>query len=211
MKGSEPIPHPDESGGEFQRLVARTERPQPWRRVFHASSGLALALGPILLGLDRPEVLTIVGTLLAGALAIDLARLRVPALNRLFFRTFPALASPREADSPASSTWYLLGVLLTYALFPSQAVPAVLVLGLADPAASIIGRRWGRVRLGKGTLEGGAAFLAVASIVLAVTADGTLWPLIVALLVTVVELLPIPLDDNLTVPLAVAAALAPWV
>jgi len=84
------------------------------------------------------------------------------------------------------------------------------VVGLADPAASIIGRRWGRVRLGKGTLEGAVAFMLVASIVLAVTVEGGLRPLLVALVVTVVELLPLPLDDNLTVPLAVAGTLALW-
>jgi len=210
MNGSEPIPYRPEPGEELQRLVARTEGLQPWRRVFHASSGVALGLGPILLGLDRLGTLVTVATLLVGALAIDLVRLRVPTLNRLFFRTFSALASPREAGGLASSTWYLLGVLLTYALFPSRAVPAVLVVGLADPAASIIGRRWGRVRLGKGTLEGAVAFMLVASIVLAVTVEGGLRPLLVALVVTVVELLPLPLDDNLTVPLAVAGTLALW-
>jgi dolichol kinase len=210
MSTSEPIPYRAESGRDLQRLVARTEGLQPWRRVFHASSGVALAFGPGVFGLDRIGVLATVGSLLVGALAIDLARLRVPALNRLFFRTLSALASPREARGLASSSWYLLGVLLAYAFFPSHAVPAILVLGFADPAASVVGRRWGRVRFGKGTMEGAAAFLVVSSIVLAATGGGVLQALVVALLVTVVELLPIPLDDNLTVPLAVASALGLW-
>jgi dolichol kinase len=209
MDGSEPIPRGAESG-DFDRLVARTEGLQPWRRVFHASSAVALALGPGVLGLDRIQVLVTVVALLAGALAIDLVRLRVPRLNRLFFRTLSALASPREARGPASSTWYLVGVFLTYAFFPSHAVPAILVLGLADPAASVVGRRRGRVRLGKGTVEGAAAFLTVSSIVLFATGGGVLQALVVALGVTIIELLPIPLDDNLTVPLVVAATLGLW-
>jgi dolichol kinase len=210
MSGTEPIQHEPESGGDLRHLVARTEGLQPWRRVFHASSAVALALGPGVLGLDRIQVLATVVALLVAALVIDVARLGVPALNRLFFRTLSALASPREARRPASSTWYLLGVFLTYAFFPSHAVPAVLVLGFADPAASVVGRRWGRVRFGKGTVEGAAAFLIVSSIILAATGGGVLQALVVALVVTVVELLPIPLDDNLSVPLAVASALGLW-
>ena len=197
-----------EPGGELQRLVARTRGLQPWRRVFHASSGLALALAPPVLGLDRPGVLVVVGLLLGGAVTIDLVRLRIPELNRLFFRILSALASPREARRPASSTWYLVGVLLTYALFPAWALAAVLVLGLADPAASVIGRQWGRVSVGKGSVEGAAVFFLVSSLVLAGTVGGVIRPILVAAVVTCVEILPISLDDNLTIPLVVAGSLA---
>lgn len=196
-----------DGSGELERLVARTEGFQPWRRVFHAASGVSLALGPGLAGLDRAGVLTVVGGLLAAAWCIDVARLAVPRWNELFFRTLFPLASPREARGPASSSWYLLGVLLVWALFPTVAVPAVLVLGLADPAASLVGRRWGRRRLGKGTVEGAATFFAVSLAVLLVTIGGGERAVLVALVVTVAELLPLPLDDNLTVPLMTAAAL----
>lgn len=197
----------DESGGEFQRLVARTRGFQPWRRVFHASSGLALAFGPLLLGFDGRAVLLVLGLLLVCAVTIDLVRLRIPELNKLFFRTLSALASPREASRFASSTWYLVGVIVTYAVFPLWALAAVLVLGLADPTASVIGRRWGRVHVGTGSVEGASAFFLVSALILAATVGGLMRPVVVALVVTCVELLPTPLDDNLTIPLAVAGTL----
>lgn len=193
---------------DLHRLVARTGGLQPWRRAFHAASGLALALLPGLLGLERPAVLAVVGALLAVALGLDLARLRAPGLNRLFFRTFSRLASPREATRWASSTWYLAGALLVLAFLPATAVPGILVLAVADPAASVVGRRWGRVRLGKGSVQGSVAFFLVSGAVLLVATGGDLraWP--AALAATVAELLPLPLDDNLTVPLVAAGALA---
>ena len=44
----------------------------------------------------------------------------VAEINAFFFRMFPSLASPREAVGIASSTWYLVGVFVTYAVFPMR-------------------------------------------------------------------------------------------
>ena len=193
---------------ELAPLVERTRGLQPWRRLFHAANGVAVALLPGALGLGRAPVLWVLGLLLVVVLAADVARLRVTRLNALFFRMFPALASPREAVGLASSTWYLVGVFLTYALFPMRvAVPGILVLALADPAAGTLGRLYGKRRLGHGTWVGSAAFLAVAFGVLAFHL-GPAAGLAAALIVAMVEAVPWRLDDNLTVP--VAAAFAAW-
>ena len=193
---------------ELGELIHRTRGLQPWRRAFHAANGVAVALLPGTLGLGRGPVLVVLGVLLVVVLAADLARLRVTALNALFFRMLPSLASPREAVGIASSTWYLVGVVLTYALVPARvAGPGILVLALADPAAGTAGRLWGRRRLGNGTWLGSAVFLAVAFLVLA-RHLGVAAGFAAALLVTLVEAVPWRLDDNVTVP--VAAAFAAW-
>ena len=138
--------------------------------------------------------------------AVDVARLKVPAWNRLFFRSLSLLASPREVDAIASSTWYALSATLLWALVPgSPAMAGLLVLGLADPAASVVGRTWGRRPLGKGTWEGSAAFVAVALGVLTVVV-GMPGAVAVAAVAAAAEVIPSGLDDNLTVPLATAAA-----
>ena len=192
---------------ELVELVGRTAGLQPWRRIFHAASGIVVALVPPVLGLGRGTVIWILAPLLALAVAADAVRLRRPRINALFFTLFPSLASPREATRISSSTWYLAGVLLAYALFPGRLVmPAILVLALADPLAGSIGRVWGRRRLGKGTILGSAVFLAVSAAVL----SGFVEPaaaLVAALMVTVIEVVPWELDDNLTVPLVAAGAL----
>ncbi|MGW8268023.1 MAG: diacylglycerol/polyprenol kinase family protein [Longimicrobiales bacterium] len=194
-------------GATFSELVQKTTGPQPWRRVFHAVSGSALVL-VFLANLFRDRTLVAsLGALLVILLLLDLFRLAIPELNRLFFRSFILLASPREATRPASSTWYVLGILLTLILFPRDAALAgILVLALADPAASAVGQRWGRRKLGAGTVEGSLTFTVVAFGALTPWAS---WPqaLGAALLTTVVEALPWPLDDNLSVPLVAAGAL----
>jgi diacylglycerol kinase (CTP) len=182
---------------------------QPWRRLFHASNALAVVFVPPALGLGRWAVVGILAVLLVGMFAFDVARLRSPELNALFFRMFPSLASDRERTKPASSSWYALGLIVVLSLFDRAiAVPAILVLGLADPAASTVGRIWGRRRIGKGTWLGTTVFVTVAFLVMHLA--GHLWPgraLAAALITAAVEILPWGVDDNLSVPIAAASAL----
>jgi dolichol kinase len=188
-------------------LVASTEGLQPWRRIFHASAGVALVY--LLHRFEPGWGMTVggLGSLAVVLFALDALRLGVPALNRLFFRAFPGLVSPREAQGIASSTWYAVGCALTLALFPRPlAMAAILVLALADPAASYAGRRWGRRRTGTGTWLGTGVFVGVACGVLLAFAP-PISAVLVALLVGLVERTRWVLDDNLVVPLVTGALL----
>ncbi len=192
---------------ELEVAVRRTEGVQPWRRAFHAACGIVIVAfveyGP----LDGRMDLLCLGVALLASLAIDWARLGSRSANLVFFRWFSALVSPREARKIASSTWYLTGAFITMLVAPRLFMPALLVLALADPAASVVGRLWGRHRLGKGSWEGAAAFFVVASAVLAsIVGPGIALP--AAALVAGFEVLPTGIDDNLTVP--PVTALAVW-
>lgn len=202
-EGRESVGRPDDLNG----LVAATEGLQPWRRVFHALSGVVLAGAPRVAGLDRPSLLGLLAGALLVALTLDLLRLRRPDANAVFFRAFRRLASPREAHRIASSTWYVLGALIAYALFPPDAAATgILVLAFADPSASVLGRLYGRHSLGKGSVEGTLVFFTVASVIVLAAGFGVAG-LIAAALVAVAEILPSGLDDNLVVPLVAGAAL----
>lgn len=203
----EPLPEDGDapSSDPLDEAVARTEGLQPGRRLFHAANGLLFA-GFFALLAGRPDIVRwVVGTLVAVLLVSDVLRLSIPRLNLLFFRLLRPLVSPRERSRIASSTWYVVGICLLVLLFPQHTwIPSVLVLALADPAASYAGRRWGRRRLAGGTLLGSTVFFVVCTAVLA-----GFCPLpvaaAVAVGVTAIEALPrMVVDDNVTVPLATA-------
>lgn len=199
-----PEPGVAEVDAELAVLVGHTEGLQPWRRVFHAANGVILAAALTWAVTDRGVAIPILTAVLAILLAVDLVRLRVTRANTLFFRLLRPFASPREAEKIASSTWYMVGILLAVILFPLWAVvPAILVLAFADPAASVLGRLAGRRRLGKGSVEGTLIFAAVAFLVLLPFVSPPV-ALACALVTAVVEILPLGLDDNLTVPLTAA-------
>jgi dolichol kinase len=192
---------------ELDRLVERTRGAQPLRRLFHAANGSLVAAALVWLDLSRETAVAVLAAVLVTLLVLDAVRLRVPRANAAFFSAFEHLASPREAEGVASSTWYCLGILLAVAFFPRpEAVSGILVLALADPAASWVGRRWGKIPFLGGTAEGSVTFLAVALLVLLVR-HAPLLAVPAALVGTLLERRSWPLDDNLTLPPVVAAAL----
>ncbi len=180
-------------------LVDRTSGAQPMRRLFHAFNGSALAALITFFTPPKTPTVTILGGAFLFLLTFDLVRLRSTSANRMFFTWFNRLASPREAQGLASSTWYALAMVLVLAIFPwPTAVSGILVMALADPAASYIGRRWGRRPFLGGSVLGFGVFVGVAALILALRT---------ALVAAVAERRSEPLDDNLAVPIVTAGSI----
>jgi len=204
-KRSVTVSHPSP---ELDSLVDETRGAQPMRRLFHAFNGTALAGLLMVWAPPRAATVGVLGGLFVLILVLDLLRLRSEAANRAFFRWFSRLASPREASGLASSTWYALGIVLVLALFPwPAAISGILVMALADPAASYIGRRWGRRPFLDGSVLGFVVFVAAAGIILALRHPLAL-ALPTALVAALAERRSWLLDDNLAVPLVTAGMLS---
>jgi dolichol kinase len=194
-----------------------------YRRLFHVAAASALPLIALLLS-ER------VALLMAAAATVLLAlweagRLTSPAVNRWFWRRLRVLFKPGEELRLTAATYLAAASLATLALFDSPVAPlALLYVALGDPVAALVGSRYGRRRLfvrtpwatqryRVKTLEGSLAFLAVALAVAVLLWGAGLYTrfglaALGALVAAVVELLPIPVDDNASVPLASAAAMS---
>ena len=192
---------------DLDPFVQATRGLQPWRRIFHMVSGLAMALLPAMLGWSRDTTLAVLFLLLLVAAGLDVQRLRRPDWNRTFFQLLRPLVSAREAAGIASSTWYLVGGFLTYLLFqPTHAILAILVLAVADPAAAVVGQHLGGRRMGTGSVSGTTTFFLVASVILWM-GTGSPLTLLAALAVAVLETVPTGIDDNLVIPLSTGVLL----
>ncbi len=142
------------------------------------------------------------------ALAIDLGRLLLPAPGRTFARAVGALLRAPEHRRLTGATMLAIGSAAAVFLFPARAaIAGVLYAGVADAVGAVAGRAFGRHRYGRGkSLEGSLAFLGAAFLI-----GWTVPPLapataaLVALALAALEALPLPIDDNLSVPLAGAA------
>ena len=198
----------DTAGRDFDALVESTANSHNMRSLFHATNASLLIIGALAFR-NRPDVLISMLVVLLGVLlVIDAARLWSPAMNYRFFKYFRRIATPRDRDRPASSTWYLLGVLLTLILFPLRpAIAAIAVLGYADPIAKQVGRRIRSPDLGSGTVVGTAVFAGSATVAVALVGYSLPVAATTALLAAAVEAFSGKLDDNLTIPLVTGSLL----
>ena len=150
----------------------------------------------------------------AGALAgwaMEISRRISPAANAFLMKLFGPVAHPHEAHRVNSATFYATSIALlatTRELIPCAV--ALVTLGLGDPIAAIVGRRWGRVRWVNGrSVEGTLAFVAAATIggvmLLVGVHDAALGPALAiagaaGLLGALAELYSRKIDDNLAIP-----------
>jgi diacylglycerol kinase (CTP) len=179
------------------------------RKAFHAlSAGYALVY--TLAG--RGPTLWTLGVLLAVVAAVEAVRLRSPGVNAALVRLFGGIHREHELHRPSGILWTLTGSFLTVLLIPSPdiALAALWYLAAGDAAAGVVGRNWGRVRIGDKSLEGSlACFLSCWFVGAACLAQpfGSVEVLLGALTATVAEAAPLPLNDNLWLPLLSGLAL----
>jgi dolichol kinase len=190
------------------------------RTSFHALSGVMWALLYEHV-LERGPLLWVLAGCLVFFVTDDVMRRWFPERRSGFaVAVFRVLSRSSEASRMASSTWYTLGLMACVALLPKPAcLLGILVLAFADPAAGLVGRRWGGARLYRDKSVGGtAAFfvvaLAIAGATLAIQlpalalASRLVAAAAIALAGTVAELLGDHVQDNFSIPVITGAVAA---
>jgi dolichol kinase len=154
-----------------------------------------------------------------GGWTMETVRRLSPEANRKLMLFWAPVAHPHEYHGVNSATWYCTALVLLALFAPIRSAEVgVLVLGLADPAAGLIGRRFGRTRLrANRSLEGSLGFLVVGAVAaaawLAVMHAAPLSAIAViaavgGLVGALTELGSTRLDDNFTIPVTVALAVS---
>jgi dolichol kinase len=190
------------------------------RSLFHIGNGFFAATLYTVFD-DRALMLTVAAAYASWMVTLEIARRFNPRLNRfLVDRVFGSIARPSEAWRMNSATWYGLAILVMLALPVPRAscIAAVLALGVGDPAAAWVGRRWGTLKiLGRKSLQGTLAFAVAATLVVGFWALGFLgfdpmqslvFALVSGVAGAIAEGGSGRLEDNVTIPLAVAGATA---
>lgn len=186
------------------------------RNLFHVSMGLIAILVYELL-LTRGAMIVLGSSLLGLFIFMEILRRRSAYWNEHFVqRMFGLISRPGEAYRIPSATWYTAALLVGAILFPKHAVQlGALVLCVGDPVASLAGKRWGsRKLLGQKSWAGSGAFVlfsfAAATTFLWLVVPGVglaraaIIGTVLALFGAMTELLSRRVDDNFSIPLAVA-------
>ena len=176
-----------------------------WRKATHMGA-LIIPGAYHFLGLSKNQMLAVMVPAFALMILIDFARLRNWGFWRSFARPIlsPIIRSHEEAGDFTGAFYILGSVCLTIALFSKPvAIAALAFIIVGDTFAALIGRKFGRHKFGRKSIEGSLGCLAGTVIVAFLTPD---LPLQVGLLgavaATIAEAMSFKIDDNVSVPLA---------
>ena len=173
---------------------------QPLRKLIHLGGAIFALL--YLIGPRSFVLLSAVVTLVL-VWGVEWARQRFSSIARIFEKFIGPALRQGEARQPTAGLWSMVGILITLLIFErALAIPAILYAHLGDPAAEVVGRRWGRHRLPNGkSLEGSLGCLVVGLIsgliccqVLPLSPGVAVFG---ALSATIAEAVPLWLGDNL--------------
>lgn len=171
------------------------------RKVLHFC-GLFYILGYYFL--PRTTVLWIMGVLSTVITLFDFSRLYYPNLNQFLLKLFGGLYRPEEEKLPSGLPFTFFGAFLTMLFFPQEKI-VLSALGyqvFGDGLAALVGLEFGRIKIGKKSLEGSLTCFLVCLVIGFAFLDYKI-AFLGAVIATIVELLPMPLpfNDNLSLPL----------
>lgn len=173
------------------------------RKSIHFANAL-IPLGYLGLPLEHYQVLAILGFGLAVSLTLDITRMRKGPVREAFNRYFEWMLREKEIKGTLTgATWVMIAAFVIIAVFPKPiAVLSLLFMSFGDSFAALTGIAIGKVTLiGNKTLEGSIACFTACLLA------GTFFPGIDpitrftgAFAATLVEVLPLKLDDNFSIP-----------
>jgi dolichol kinase len=155
---------------------------------------------------SKPMAIVVLLPVTAFFLSCDIIR-RYNQTVRLIYEKhlIGTVVREKEEDRLVGSTYFMIGVSLSVCLLDKPiAILSILVLIVSDTVAALVGTSLGKTPLfGPKTLEGSLAFLLSAVLIVLFYPGVPLGcGLAGAFLATLAESLPLPLDDNVVIPLA---------
>ncbi len=181
-----------------------------WRKATHMGA-LIIPAGYSFFALEKFTMLTIMVPFAVAMTIIDIARLRNRGLWRnVFSPVIGRMLRTHEMSGDFSGATYILwSVVATVALYRRDvAVAALAFIVVGDSFAALVGRKLGKHKFGRKSLEGSLACLA-GTLIVAFVAPGLERSVAIggAVVATVTEAFSGPIDDNVSVPLVSGATM----
>jgi len=137
----------------------------------------------------------------------EIVRFTSPSVDRRTVSHLGVILKRKEGSRLTGTTYLLLSSLAVFLFFEKYvAVTSLFFLSIGDLMATVIGEKFGRRKVFNKSLEGSLACLAsclIIGVVVTRVSTAIILPVAIAGAVsaTIVEFLPIPIDDNFTMPL----------
>ena len=185
----------------------KTKPPEPMsigRELKRKSIHLAMIIVPAWYYF-MPSPWGVLGLIIAMTVTVifDLLRLSDDRIKRFFLHLFRSLIRSHEEEHLLGSTHFMIAALISVLVFDKMvAVSALSFLVIGDTAAAVIGKRFGKKLFWGKSLAGSSACF-VSCLLIGFVLLTNQWVILAgALAATIVEALPVPMDDNMRVPIA---------
>jgi dolichol kinase len=146
--------------------------------------------------------------LMVLCIIFDILRHKVAWVKSLFTLFINSMLRSHEQEGKLTgATWVMIGAVISIILFSKPvAIIALIFMSLGDSAAGLIGQRYGKHKIWNKSWEG---FFGGLFVCIIVGMNYSLLPMTISLsgavAAMVMEILPIPLDDNFKIPLGAGA------
>ena len=180
------------------------QRSEYFRKIIHIFN-LVIPFTYLFFLESRFQALRILVPLTLFAIVLEYLRVRSAVIKKIFNNFLKSMLRIHEMDGKyTGATWVFISSTLTIAIFPKEiAIISLVYMSLGDTIAGLVGRKFGKTKFYNKSIEGSLAGLIVC-LLSGYLVNLTL-PLVVvfsgAFAAMFFELLPMPIDDNLSVPL----------
>ncbi len=190
------------------------------RKLWHAGMMSLIALLYLYVLPSQKSALIWIAAVGGPMIFLDFLRLEWKKLNRFIAFLGGPFMRKRELSTLTSMTHFIIALFFLVACFPKPVVVlSIFCLALGDPAACIVGIKYGKDLLFKGkTLQGSLACFIVCFLTALFILNHygvsshyiLIVSMVVSLVATITEVLTSKiLDDNLTIPIAIALVVHP--
>lgn len=213
------VPDYSEAIIDFNKNIDRNYKAEYIRKAIHQFSML---IPVIYYFTPRDLAIKILIVLTLGFLTVDIIRYYNPTVQKLFYKFFGFILRQHERDHKVKNlngaTWVFISALVCVIIFPKFIViNAFAILILSDASAAVFGRKFGKHKFFKKSLEGTIAFIlaAVPVVLLAPKVQNLPGEYIItmasAIVGGIIEAASINLkvDDNLLIPVSIGATM--WI
>ena len=190
---------------------------QIMRRVFHMFMGTAIA-SLYWLSFSHSQMVHFLGTIACVLYMLEQIRINYPETAAKFVPFTKFVMRAEEQLKESAMMPYAMAVLLTIITFPKPiALVGIFTLAFADPMSAIIGIKFGKHKISEHrSYEGSAAFF-ISTFIATFLVLGTLstgfglmtltLSFLMGVFCTGFDLIPLKIDDNLTIPIFTSISL----
>jgi len=154
---------------------------------------------------SREQIIYISGFMSIGFVLAEILRNYSTKFQHYFILVFrPLLREDEKEKKITGATFLFVSLTIVFLLFDkSKAIPAALILTIADSFAAIIGKKLGRRRFLNKTVTGSITFFLLGNVILFIFLPQLgLLNFVIVTILTFIEALALPVSDNLTLPVS---------